>query len=41
MGKREIKKPKDTLEIITAIVNILSGIANIALVIYTIVQGLN
>lgn len=37
MGKK--KKPKSTLELTKTIVEILAGIANIVLVIHTILKG--
>lgn len=39
MGKTRKKKPKSKLEITKTIVEILAGLANIILVIYTILKG--
>ena len=40
MGKREIKKPESNgLKLTKTIVDILAGIANIVLVIYTVLKG--
>ncbi len=40
MGKREIKKPKSNgLELFKTIVEILAGIANIVLVIHSLLKG--
>jgi len=39
MGKPKKKKPESKLEIAKTIVEILAGIANIVLVIYTILKG--
>ena len=39
MGKKRKKKPKSWLDITKDIVEILAGIANIVLVIYTILKG--
>lgn len=39
MGKPKKKKPESKLEITKTIVEILAGIANIVLVIYTILKG--
>ncbi len=40
MGKREIKKPEGNgLETFKTIVEILAGIANIVLVIYSLLKG--
>ena len=38
MGKKK-KKPKSTLDKIKTVVEILTGIANIALVVHTILKG--
>ena len=39
MGKPKKKKPESKLEIAKTIAKILAGIANIVLVIYTILKG--
>ena len=39
MGKKPKKKPKSWLETTKDVVEILAGIANIILVIYTILKG--
>lgn len=39
MGKPKNKKPQSKLDITKTIVEILAGIANIVLVIYTILKG--
>ena len=39
MGKQKKKKPESKLEITKTIVEILAGIANMVLVIYTILKG--
>lgn len=39
MGKPKKRKPESKLEIAKTIIEILAGIANIVLVIYTILKG--
>lgn len=39
MGNPKKKKPKSKIEITKTIIEILAGIANIVLVIYTILKG--
>lgn len=39
MGRPKKKKPSSTLDIIKTVVEILAGIANIVLAVYTILKG--
>lgn len=39
MGKPKKKKPQSKLDILKTVVEILAGIANIVLVVYTILKG--